>query len=190
MPGWVPWAARALAGTAIIYAAIAAASGAAPIPWASLPGVVPLLALAADPGWIPPAGGGTAILFYDGTCGLCHRAVRFVLAEDRQGSIRFAPLGSPAFRRSVPEHARPALPDSLVVWSAGGTIRVRSEAVLYLADRLGGWWRALAVLGRLIPRPARDALYDGIARVRKRLFAAPAGECPVGAPHLGPRFLG
>lgn len=190
MPDWVLWAARALAGTALIYVVLAAASGAAPIPWSSLPGAVPLLALAADPGWVRPAGEETAILFYDGTCGLCHRAVRFVLAEDRRGAIRFAPLGAPAFLRSVPEHARPALPDSLVVWSPGGEMRVRSEAVLYLAGRLGGWWRALAILGRLVPRPVRDALYDGIARIRKRLFSAPAGACPVVAPHLRPRFLG
>ena len=32
-------------------------------------------------------------LFYDGTCALCHGAVRFVLARDRDGSaFRFAPL--------------------------------------------------------------------------------------------------
>lgn len=189
MPGWVPWVARALAGAALIYAATAAASGAAPVPWSSLPAAVPLLALAADPGWVRPAAGGTAVLFYDGTCGLCHRAVRFVLAEDRQGSIRFAPLGSPTFLRLVPESVRPGLPDSLAVWSPGGEVRVRSEAVLYLASRLGGWWRGLAGLGRLVPRPARDALYDGIARIRKRLFPTPAGVCPVVAPHLRSRFL-
>ncbi|HZH02738.1 MAG TPA: DCC1-like thiol-disulfide oxidoreductase family protein [Myxococcaceae bacterium] len=36
------------------------------------------------------------ILFYDGGCGLCHRAVRFVLARDPAGRFRFAPLGGSA----------------------------------------------------------------------------------------------
>ena len=38
-------------------------------------------------------------LFYDGSCALCHWAVRFVLARDREGrAFRFAPLDSDAYR--------------------------------------------------------------------------------------------
>ena len=80
------WVAVILAGT--------------PLWW--LVGLVPVWFLAADPGWIPaggplePKGTGAedgakdgtssagAWLFYDGGCGLCHRCVRLVLAEDRR----------------------------------------------------------------------------------------------------------
>ena len=53
-------------------------------------------------------------LFYDGECGLCHAAVRFVLAEDRDGQgFRFAPLASESFARLAPAELRATLPDSL-----------------------------------------------------------------------------
>ena len=40
-----------------------------------------------------------ATIFYDGDCGLCHRAVRVVLAADPEGrAFRFAPLGGETFR--------------------------------------------------------------------------------------------
>ena len=62
-----------------------------------------------DPAWIPakPAAG-TDILFYDGSCGLCHRAVRFILAEDRSGTaFRFAPLGGETFASDDSANEKP-----------------------------------------------------------------------------------
>src|SRR2546422_4747254 len=51
------------------------------------PGLALLHLLTLDPGWIRPRGApAPERLFYDGSCGLCHRAVRFVLAEDRTGN--------------------------------------------------------------------------------------------------------
>ena len=56
-----------------------------------------------------------SLVFYDGGCGLCHRAVRFAIAHDPDGArFRFASLDSEAFRRRVPEAARTGLPDSIV----------------------------------------------------------------------------
>jgi len=128
-------------------------------------------------------------LFYDGSCGLCHRAVRFVLAEDRTGAaFRVAPLGGEAFEREVPASARAGLPDSLLVVRADGTRLVRSSAVLYIAERMGGLWRVLALAVRAVPAPLRDLAYDGVARVRYRLFTRPPAVCPVLPAHLRARF--
>jgi predicted DCC family thiol-disulfide oxidoreductase YuxK len=136
-----------------------------------------------DPAWIPPrAAPATEWLFYDGQCGLCHRTVRFALAEDRAAGappFRFAPLGGEAFVREVPAAVRGALPDSLVLLRADGGVLVRSRAVLHLAERLGGLWRVLAVAARAVPAPVRDGLYDAVARARHRLFARPAEACPI-----------
>jgi len=130
------------------------------------------------------------ILFYDGHCGLCHRAVRFVLAQDKlAGRFYFAPLGGEAFRALVPEWERAGLPDSLVLRTAQGALLVRSAAVLEILDRLGGLWRVVSFVARLVPAALRDALYDWVARVRYRLFARPPGTCPVVPAHLRSRFL-
>ena len=131
----------------------------------------------------------TETIFYDGHCGLCHRLVRFVLAADRHGrAFRFAPLDGETFRAKVPESARVNLPDSVVVPTADGSLLVRSAAVLYILHRLGGGWRALGAVLRLVPRPLRDGLYDWIAGIRYRLFARPAGVCPVMPAELRRRF--
>ena len=72
-------------------------------------------------------------VFYDGGCGLCHRAVRFALAHDADGSrFRFASLQSEGFRRRVPAAARAGLPDSIVTLTPDGTLLVRSAAVIHV----------------------------------------------------------
>jgi predicted DCC family thiol-disulfide oxidoreductase YuxK len=150
-----------------------------------------LLAFAVDPGWIRPrATEGSSTIFYDGACGLCHRAVRFVLAEDRDGdAFRFAPLDSETFRASVPESIRPRLPDSIVLRDPDGALHVKADAVLAIGARLGGLWRVLATVVRIVPSTLLDAAYDVVARVRWRMFAQPKTACPLLPPHLRERFL-
>lgn len=130
-------------------------------------------------------------IFFDGDCGLCHRWVRFTLARDRgRGLFRFAPLAGATFAAEVPPEARAGLPDSVVVRTSEGRLLVRSDAALYVLARIGGAWRALALALGLVPRGLRDWGYDQVARVRKRLFAKPAGACPLvpkeQASHLDP----
>jgi len=133
---------------------------------------------------------GPDLLFFDGGCGLCHRAVRFVLWADPEGrAFRFAPLGGEAFEALVSAGERERLPDSLVVRTAGGALLTRSTGALHALRRLGGGWRALAVPLGVVPRPIRDAVYDFIARVRFRLFAKPKDACPLVPPPLRARFL-
>jgi predicted DCC family thiol-disulfide oxidoreductase YuxK len=128
------------------------------------------------------------VLFYDGGCGLCHRAVRFVLWADRAECFEFAPLQGATFRRQVPEPERAGLPDSIVLRSPDGRLLVRSDAVLHVMQRLGGLWAPLARLGRLVPRFIRDAVYDFVARVRLRLFDKPDDYCPLVPRELRRRF--
>ena len=130
------------------------------------------------------------LLFYDGACGLCHHTVTFVLARDLDGSrFRFAPLQGPTFSATFAEDQRAGFPDSIVLKTADGRTLVRSAAALEIGDRLGGGWRALARLVSLFPRWLLDWGYDGIARVRKRIFATPEGACPLLPPELRGRFL-
>lgn len=143
-----------------------------------------------DPLWIRayPARGGERI-FFDGTCGLCHRWIRFVMAEDARGErFRFAPLASETFERAVPLEERAGLPDSVIVLTDDARLLSRSAAVLHIFDRLGGGWRAIAWLARTVPRPLRDLAYDAIARVRKIIFPPPPAACPLAPSHQRSRF--
>lgn len=128
-------------------------------------------------------------LFYDGTCALCHRAVKFVLRHDREGKLfRFAPLGGATFAARIPAEQRAGLPDSVVLQTGDGRLLVRSNAFLHIFVRLGGGWKILADLLRAVPRPWRDAVYEGVARVRYRVFGRTKDWCPVIPPELRARF--
>ncbi|MEZ4269428.1 MAG: DCC1-like thiol-disulfide oxidoreductase family protein [Myxococcota bacterium] len=143
-----------------------------------------------DPAWLS----GTSAdepehVFYDGSCALCHGAVRFLLAEDPRGSaFRFAALQSDTFETLVPADVRATLPDSLIVRTASGTLLMRAAAVRHLLARLGGLWRILGAASRIIPLPLADLAYDGVARIRYRLFGKKADACPMLPPELRARF--
>jgi predicted DCC family thiol-disulfide oxidoreductase YuxK len=153
-------------------------------------GMVMLHLFTFNPSWIAPLKySATETIFYDGHCGLCHRAVRFVLSEDaRQMAFRFAPLDSYAFRAAADEETRRTLPDSLVVETSDGRLLTRSSAVLDILVRLGGVWKVVARLAGLIPPKMRDFVYDLVASVGRRLFRAPAHACPLIAHELRARF--
>lgn len=129
------------------------------------------------------------ILFYDGTCGLCHGAVLFVLKRDGVGAFRFAPLQSETLAELVPEDARAALPDSLVLREPDGRLFTRSSAVVAMLKRLGPFWRVMGALLWIIPRPLRNLGYDLVAKVRHRLFKKPEDACPIVPKELRGRFL-
>jgi predicted DCC family thiol-disulfide oxidoreductase YuxK len=114
-------------------------------------------------------------MLYDGSCGLCHRSVRFVLAEDRSGTaFRFEPLAEGEA--------------SVVVKAADGRTLLRSDAVVHILQRLGGYWRLFGIAFGVLPRVVRDAMYDGVARVRYRIFGRTKDACPIVPPDLRSRF--
>ncbi len=129
-------------------------------------------------------------IFYDGSCGLCHRYVRLILWLDREaGRFRFAPLGGDTFQAEIAPERRQALPDSIVVKTARGVLLCRSEAVLYVLEQVGGGWRCLGRALSLLPAALLDRGYDFVARVRYRLFARPQEVCPMVSAELRNRFL-
>ena len=129
------------------------------------------------------------VVFYDGDCGLCHGAVRFVLARDRAAIFRFAPLGSPAFERMIPAEERSRIPDSMVVRTTDQRTLTQSDAVVEMLRQLGGVWGALSLVLGTLPRAIRNPGYRFVAAVRASLFARPTDACPVMAPDLRGRFL-
>ena len=135
----------------------------------------------------PERSGGATHLFFDGTCGLCHGTVRLVLRADRRARVRFAPLEGPTFR-SLVGSASSGLPDSLVLRLPDGTLLTRSAAVVAVLRRLGGAWRLPAAVMGAVPAGLADRLYDGVARVRRRLFRRPDASCPAVRQELLDRF--
>jgi predicted DCC family thiol-disulfide oxidoreductase YuxK len=119
---------------------------------------------------------GSCILFYDGTCGLCQRTVRWMLRHDPEGRLHFAPLQQPLAAEVFARHELdPQQTNSAVLVTHFGQpaecVDVRSDAILGCLRLLGGGWALLAAIARLIPRRLRDGVYNRLARNRHELFA-------------------
>jgi predicted DCC family thiol-disulfide oxidoreductase YuxK len=129
---------------------------------------------------------GRPVLIFDGVCNICSFGVRVVLRHDRAGVFDFAfaqgPVGGALKRR---HGLSPSLDTVTVV--DGDTVHVKSDAALYVAERLPYPWRLLHIL-RVLPRSWRDRLYDIVARNRYRWFGKRAA-CLAPPPEAAARFL-
>ncbi len=133
---------------------------------------------------MPPPG---PLLLFDGVCNLCDRSVQFVLDHEPAGSIRFASLQSDVGRETLAAYGLDTDDIDSVVFVDRGRAYIQSDAALAVAARLRAPWRWL-VLGRAVPRPARDAAYGWIARNRYRWFGT-RDACRVPTPQTRARFL-
>lgn len=131
------------------------------------------------------------VLMYDGICGFCNGAVQTILKLDPHGSLRFAALQGEFAEGVIERHPFLTGVDSVVFVENPGQfdekVSVKSDAALRVAGYLGGPWRVLRVAG-VVPAALRDALYDGFARVRYRIFGT-HDTCPIPAPDVRARFL-
>jgi|GEM_PF-223848 len=127
------------------------------------------------------------VVLFDGTCGLCHRFVRFVIRRDRQVRFRFVALQSEP-GRILARHAGLDTQrlDSVVLLDRGAAF-TRSGAAIRILTDLGGMWRFASLLG-LVPRFLRDYVYELTARNRYRWFAS-SGSCGLPGDRCGGRFL-
>jgi predicted DCC family thiol-disulfide oxidoreductase YuxK len=141
--------------------------------------------------------GGRLLVIFDGHCGLCNRAVRWVMRRDRRDRLRFAAAESAQVAGLLARHGI-SLPDPesgpttiLVVRDAGGPaeqVLERSEAVLAMLRELPRPWPAVAALLGSIPRPMLDLGYRLIACWRYRIWGR-LEKCPLPTAEARTRFL-
>lgn len=107
------------------------------------------------------------VVYFDGVCGMCNKAVDFIIRRDRRHTFHYAPLqGETARRLALPEGE---LLNSLVYEDQTGHYR-KTDAVWRILVGIGGVWGCLGWMLRLLPRFFRDWGYDLIARNRYRIF--------------------
>lgn len=124
-----------------------------------------------DPSWIPARkarGSADPVVFFDGVCGLCNSFVDFLLAEDAAALFKLAPLQGETASRVLPQGLATRL-DTIALVDEAGRVHTKSDAVLAIFGRLGGFWRLLS-FARFLPRALRDTVYDFVARNRYAWF--------------------
>jgi len=119
-------------------------------------------------------------VFYDGSCGLCHYFIRFILLRMAIPSVfRFSPLEGESFKKIRKDFPDFSLPDSVVVYDKkSDQLLVKTEAIVTVLYFLCWPWKSIARLIKWIPRRASNKVYDFVARKRRKLFKKPKGSCP------------
>ncbi|QDF74809.1 DUF393 domain-containing protein [Shewanella marisflavi] len=119
------------------------------------------------------------LVIFDGTCNLCHGAVRFIVKRDKLRRFRFASIQSDIARQILAEHGIVVdLEDlsSFYLVDEDGVL-AQSEAALAVVSHLDGAWPLLKLF-RWLPRALRDWGYRQIASRRYRLFGRRACALP------------
>lgn len=127
------------------------------------------------------------VVLFDGICNLCHHTVQFIVLRDKKGVFRFASLQSTIGKQLIDQHQLSVDYLNTLVVIEGKRAYLRSDAVLKIAQRLGGWW-SLAMIFWIVPRFIRDAVYNWVSRNRYRWWGKKE-QCLLMTPDLRERFL-
>ena len=110
------------------------------------------------------------IVLYDGECGLCNRAVRFLLKEDPADRFRFvsqqAELG-----KSILAHIGYSTQtlDSIVVYQPNVAYYIQSEAVFYICKYASNKLK-LSLVFQVLPGFILNFMYSYVAKNRCNWF--------------------
>ena len=112
------------------------------------------------------------LVFFDGECGLCDRTVQWLLNNDDNELLYFAPLQGEEAQRVLPQFDLPADLDSIVYVRRSDTeaeVFVYSNAIGEILKLLPIRWSWMRVAW-VIPRVIRDSVYRALAARRIQWF--------------------
>ena len=112
---------------------------------------------------------------------------RLIHRLDRAGRVRICPMQSPLGQALLAHHGFHPKDPSSWLYLDQGRAHADFDAVIHAGESFGGWGRLTSVL-RLIPKPARDWLYQRLARNRYRIFGR-GDLCSLPDPGLQKRLL-
>ncbi len=127
------------------------------------------------------------LILYDGTCGLCAKSVRWILRNERDHDIKFAPLQGETTAALRAKH--PEIPETVdtVVLVSGDKVYLRSKAFLHASKHLRAPWR-WAYAFRWFPGFILNIGYRFIAAIRYKVWGR-ADSCGLLTPEQRVRFL-
>jgi predicted DCC family thiol-disulfide oxidoreductase YuxK len=126
-------------------------------------------------------------VLYDGTCGLCSKAVQWILRHEADKDIVFAPLQGETAAALRGRFA--VIPETVatVVYVDGDHAYLRSKAFLHLAKHLRAPWRWVHAF-RWLPGFMLNGFYRFVAAIRYRVWGR-VDACQLPSPENRARFL-
>ncbi len=127
------------------------------------------------------------IILFDGVCNLCSGSVQFILKRDKKAFFKFASLQSETGVNLLSTYSISGV-DSIVCIHENKAY-IKFKAVQIIAQYLGGGYRLLYWMSKLIPVRLGNLLYDFIARNRYR-WLGKKEVCWIPSPEWKARFIG
>jgi predicted DCC family thiol-disulfide oxidoreductase YuxK len=125
------------------------------------------------------------LIVFDGVCVLCSGFMQWVIRHDPDGQFHFTTAQGPLGQALIKDLGLDPVRLETILLIEGGVAYGKLAAIIAIATRLGGVWRATAVL-KLLPGFIGDWVYDRIARNRYALFGK-RDVCWTPSPHLTDR---
>ena len=127
------------------------------------------------------------IIFFDGVCNLCNKSINRLIKNDVKKKFKFASLQSDFAMSFVPDQMINHKNLDTILLYKKGQFYDRSNAVLNICKALGGGFN-LFLIGYIVPRFIRDAMYRLVANNRYKWFGK-EDQCMVPTDDLKDRFL-
>ena len=127
------------------------------------------------------------IVLFDGVCNLCNGSVQFIIKRDVKSIFRFASLQSTYAQDQLLKFGLSPIGLYSVMVIENGKLYQRSDAILRVLAKLGGFWYVLSGF-KIIPRFLRDGLYNAVAKNRYRFFGK-KDQCMIPTPELKARLI-
>ena len=120
------------------------------------------------------------IIYYDGECGLCHMAVKFILKVDSKNKFYFSPLSN--FNNNLKNI------DSIILKS-GDKVFYESQAIIMVFENIDNNWNYLAKVLKIFPINVLDIAYRWVSRNRTKISVKEVSSCPIVPSYYKKRFI-
>jgi predicted DCC family thiol-disulfide oxidoreductase YuxK len=128
------------------------------------------------------------IIIFDGVCNLCNRYIQFIIKRDKKDIFRFVSLQSELGTEIIQYIGLDITKtDSIVLYEPGKAYYIKSEAILKIADDLGGIFTALKTL-LIFPPSILNTIYSYVAKNRYKWYGK-TDLCMAPTPELKAKFL-
>ena len=120
------------------------------------------------------------VIYYDGECGLCHLAVRFILRVDSKGKFYFSPLSN------LDNNLKSI--DSIIL-KKGSKVFYEGQAIIMIFENIENNWNYLAKVLKLIPINFLNTAYRWVSRNRAKISVKKVSSCPMVPSYYQKRFI-
>ena len=120
------------------------------------------------------------VIYYDGECGLCHLAVRFILRVDSKSNFYFSPLSNLDINlKNI---------DSIIL-KRDNKVFYEGMAIIMIFQNIDNNWNYLAKVLKLIPINVLDTAYRWVSRNRTKISLKKISSCPIIPSYYRKRFI-